>query len=236
MNTVTELDRPAALGKRAFEEALLEVIAPFGVEETRFYHLVARGRFPPSSMLRYAQATHRSAELFCATLSLLADQAPDSAARLMLLENLMEEEGIELRPGRGLLVRPQRRHGELAMRFVRACGGNRDDKAAGPLTPGMALLRQGRWTEAVAFLLVGQELKFAEASTKLFELLRKSGFADPDLAFFAVHGVVDREHGRQAIDLLLGRVRTREEQDRCVAAAGAGARHWFEMHGGKVRG
>ena len=235
MSTVTELDHPAALDRNAFEAALLEAIAPYNVEDTRFYRLVESGRYPPSLMLRYAQATHRSAELFCATLSAMAEQAPDEPARLVLLENLMEEEGIELRAGKGLVVRPERRHPELAMRFVRACEGEPDSASANPIADVFDILAEKRWTEAVGFLLIGQELKFAEASQKLFQLLRGRGFRDYDLAFFAVHGTADLEHGRQAIELVLNNARARDEQERSIAAAGAGARHWFEMHGGAAR-
>ena len=235
MSIVTELPRPAALDRNAFEAALLNAIAPYNVEDSRFYRLIESGRFPPSLMLRYAQATHRSAELFCATLSMMIDQAPDEAARLVLLENLMEEEGVELRVGRGLVVRPERRHPQLAMRFVRACGGEADGDSANPIAEGFQMLAERRWAEAVAFLLIGQELKFAQASQTLFQLLRSRGFTDHDLAFFAVHGVADLEHGRQAIQLVLDHARTRGEQDMCIAAAGAGARHWLEMHGGSAR-
>jgi len=235
MSIVTELSHPAALHRRSFERALLEAIEPYRVGDSRFYRLVAGGRCPRALMLRYAQATYGSAQQFCVILSLLLDQAPDSGARLALLENLMEEEGIEIRPGRGLVVRPARRHPELALRFLRACGGEADEGAATPFGPAVELLRDGRWTEAVAFVLVGQELKFADSSRKLFDLLRGFGLAEHDLAFFAVHGVADLEHGRQAVGLVLDHARSRDEQDRCIAAAAAGARHWFELHGGRAR-
>lgn len=235
MSTVTELDRPAALDRRAFEAALVEAIAPYKAEDSRFYRLVANRRCPQSMMLRYAQATHRSAEMFCESLSQMIDQAPDACARLVLLENLMEEEGIELTPGRGLVVRPQRRHSEIAMRFVRACGGDADPGAVHATSPGLKMLAEGRWTEGATYLLVGQELKFAEASQTMLRLLREFGFSDYDLAFFAIHGSADLEHGRQAIALVLDHARTRDEQERCIAAAGASARHWFEMHGGRAK-
>jgi hypothetical protein len=122
------------------------------------------------------------------------------------------------------------------MRFVRACGGEADGYSANPIAEGFAMLAERRWAEAVAFLLIGQELKFAEASQTLFELLGRRGFGAHDLAFFAVHGIADLEHGRQAINLLLDRVHTRDEQELCIAAAGAGARHWLKMHGGSAKG
>jgi pyrroloquinoline quinone (PQQ) biosynthesis protein C len=223
----------APLTRASFEAALLAAIGAWRCEDSRFYRLAAGGRCPPSVLFRYARSTYLSACLFCASLAELADKAPDGAARLALLENLLEEEGISLRPDRGLVVRPERRHSALALRFVKACGGDAEDAADGlhATGPGRAMLAQGRWLEAVSFLLVGQELKFATASNLIHQALRGYGFADRDLAFFAVHGEADCRHGREALDLILDRARTRAEQQACIAAAGDGARHWFDLHG-----
>lgn len=225
------------LDRAAFERALLSAIDGFPCERTRFYRLVSTGRCPAPVMLRYARSTYLSATLFCASLAELVDKAPDAAARLVLLENLMQEEGIHLRPDRGLVVRPETRHPALALRFLRACGGDESDEEAvigdalHATGPGRALLGAGRWLEAVSFLLIGQELKFGTASGQLFEALRNQGFADRDLAFFAVHVEADMEHGRQALDLVLDRADSLSLQQVCIEAAAAGARHWFDMHG-----
>jgi pyrroloquinoline quinone (PQQ) biosynthesis protein C len=224
----------APLGRGAFEAALLGAVDRYPFEETRFCRLLASGRCPDAVLLRYARATHVGAKLFCATLADLADKAPDAAARHVLIENLMEEEGIFLRPEVGLVVRPERRHPALALRFLEACGGDgaeEDGDRLHAIGPGREMLAQERWLEAVSFLLIGQELKFSHASACLFDLLRRRGMSARDLAFFAVHVEADCAHGRQALDLVLDRARTAGEQRRCVAAAGDGARHWFEMHG-----
>lgn len=223
----------APLSRASFEAALLGAVEALRCEDSRFYRLAASGRCPPSVLLRYARSTYLSACLFCASLAELADKAPDGAARLALLENLLEEEGVSLSPDKGLVVRPERRHPALAMRFVKACGGSGEDVADGlhATGPGRAMLAQGRWLEAASFLLVGQELKFAAASGLILAALRPYGFAERDLAFFAVHGEADCRHGREALDLVLDRARSRAEQQACIAAAGDGARHWFEMHG-----
>lgn len=225
------------LERAAFERALLTAIDGWPCERTRFYRLVSTGRCPAPVMLRYARSTYLSATLFCASIAELIDKAPDAAARLVLLENLMQEEGIHLRPDRGLVVRPETRHPALALRFLRACGGDEtsDEAAFGDALhatgPGRALLSAGRWLEAVSFLLIGQELMFGTASGQLFDLLRRHGFTDRDLAFFAVHVEADMEHGRQALDLVLDRTDSLAMQRACIDAAAAGARHWFEMHG-----
>jgi pyrroloquinoline quinone (PQQ) biosynthesis protein C len=223
----------APLTRAAFEAALLAAIERYRCEDTRFYRLTASGRCPPAVLRRYARSTYLSACLFCASLAELADKAPDGAARLILIENLLEEEGISFRPDKGLVVRPERRHPALALRFVKACGGDEEEPANAlhATAPGRAMLAEGRWLEAVAFLLVGQELRFAAASGLILAALRPYGFADRDLAFFAVHGEADCRHGREALDLVLDRARSHAEQQGCIVAAGDGARHWFELHG-----
>lgn len=234
---LSTIERP--LTRHAFEAALVSAIAGYSAEDSRFYRLVSAGRCPPAVLLRYARSTYVSAGLFCASIAEMIDKAPDREARLVLLENLLEEEGIFLQPTRGLVVRPEKRHPALAARFLEACGGRVEDAEADGLHatgPGRAMLAEGRWLDAVSFLLIGQELKFGTASGALFALFRSQGIAARDLAFFAVHVEADSAHGRQALDLVLDRAHTPGEQRACIAAAGAGARHWFDMHGGGAVG
>jgi pyrroloquinoline-quinone synthase len=236
LSTIEAPETP--LTRAAFEAELVAAVDRWPCKETRFYRLLATGRCPPAVMLRYARSTYVSAKLFCASIAELVEKAPDDQARLVLLENLLEEEGIFLRPERGLVVRPEKRHPALALRFLRACpGGEGEDEATldgdglHATGPGRTMLAEGRWLEAISFLLIGQERKFGTASGQLFEVLRRQGLTARDLAFFAVHVEADSEHGRQALDLVLDRARTPAQQNRCIQAAGDGARHWFEMHG-----
>jgi pyrroloquinoline-quinone synthase len=233
MNSTTEL----RLDRHDFEQALLAAIAPWPIERTRFYRALTTRRCPPSLLRRYARSTYLGATLFCSTIADLVDKAPDRDARLILLENLLEEEGIHLNARRGLVVRPEARHPALALRFLRATGVEdmSEEDAFGDglhaTGPGRDMLAEGRWLEAVAFLLIGQELKFATTAELLLKALGRQGFSDRDLAFFAVHIEADAEHGQQALDLVLDRAATAHDQQACIAAAGAGARHWFDSHG-----
>jgi pyrroloquinoline quinone (PQQ) biosynthesis protein C len=230
MNSATE--RP--FSRAEFERRLRGATTSWSFADSRFYRLLAAGRCPPSLLRRYAAATCQGARLFCASLAELAAAAPDPRAKLVLLENLMEEEGIDLLPGAGLRVRPARGHVALAERFLAACGGSRDEPEPPThhmLHPGREMLNQGRWLDACAFLLIGQELNFSSICKLMVPLLRHHGIAARDLAFFQVHIAADARHGREALDLLLARARTAAEQNGCIAAAAAGARTWFDRHG-----
>lgn len=232
MNSATDRLTPAR-----FEAALIERLDAWPAERTRFVKLLRSGRCPAPVLLRYARSTYLSADLFRGLLARMIDLAPDPEARLILLENLMEEEGIHLRVDQGLVVRPDTRHVALALRFLQACGGGEADPVGDgthATSEGHRLLDQGRWLEGVAHLLIGQELKYSVTSQVLFEAFLRYGFAPRDIAFFAVHGEADLEHGRQALALVVDRAGTRQEQEACLAAAEAGARAWFDMHGGET--
>lgn len=221
-----------------FRAALIAAVETWPAEQTRLYQLLMARRCPPAVILRYAQSTYHSAKLFCATVAEMINKAPSERARLWLLENLLEEEGIVLKPSQGLVVRPEQRHPALAARFLRACGGNEHDAVANTphaTGPGRQLLADGRWIEAVAHLLVGQELKFGTASAFLFDAFHANGYSAHDLAFFAVHRTADCEHGEQALQLVIEQCRTSAEQDAALVAARDGTRIWFDMHGGPAR-
>jgi pyrroloquinoline quinone (PQQ) biosynthesis protein C len=233
MSSATE----PALDGTAFKAALLSATEDFRFEETRFCRILAAGRCPRALLRRFAVAAHRGAQLFCTHLAGLVEQAPDPQARLILLENLMEEEGVSLSAASGLVTRPGRRHVALAARFLEACDGAPslalDDKSHA-LSPGLRLLAEKRWLEAASFVLVGQELKFSQVSARLLALLGEAGFSARDLAFFAVHVGADRRHGEEALALIADRAVTADDQARCLAAARLGASHWFDAHGGSV--
>jgi pyrroloquinoline quinone (PQQ) biosynthesis protein C len=193
------------------------------------------GRCPPAVLRRYALATVHSAELFCATAAEMADKAPDDRARLIMLENLMEEEGIHLNPARGLVQRPETSHPALARRFAAAVGAEGDpEQAVHATSDGRAMLARGEWVEAVAHLLVGQELHFADAAPVLGRALERNGLTARDVAFFHVHETADRKHGEQALDLVVAHARGRAQQERCIAEARRGALAWLAAHGGRA--
>jgi pyrroloquinoline-quinone synthase len=229
---------PALLSQTDLRSQLLVAISEWRFEDTRLCAVLRTGKCPPSILRRYAAATYRSAKLFCATIAEMVSTAPDAQARLILLENLLEEEGIILKPQQGLVTRASQSHPALALRFLKACGGSAAEvnlETRHATAPGRQMLARGQWTLAVANLLVGQELKFATTSGQLFDALRMNGLTAHDLAFFAVHGKADQEHGEQAMQLVMDHCETRADQEAAIAAARNGAWLWFEMHGGAQR-
>ena len=223
----------------AFAEALHQAIAPWRFEDTRLHAQLSRSHVRASLLRGFAGSTYLLAANFLGVLATLADQSLDPEARLLLIENLLEEEGIVLKPSRGFIIRPEQRHVALAARFLHACGC--DPEALGDVgttalstAGGMELLAQGRWLDAVAFILIGNELKSGAASAVIVERLRSIGFAERDIAYFQVHIEADKDHGNQAIAILTRLATSREQQDSAILAAQAGARAWFSSYGGAV--
>lgn len=237
MKTSTSLDsKIGMLSSAELEQQLLDAIAPYPFENTRFYRLLVNHRLPQLLMARYARHLYAGACEFNALLSNLIKQAPNPKSRLVLLENLLEEEGISL-SSRGLTVNEQARHPTMILRFTRACGVTVSvtRQSTNPFSsPVWRLLEEHRWLEGVAFLLVGQELNFSTASEQLYQGLLQYGFAKEDLKFFAIHGGADAKHGREALDLVIQNAHSADAQRSAILAAASGAKHWFDLHNGTV--
>jgi pyrroloquinoline quinone (PQQ) biosynthesis protein C len=232
MNSPTEMFPP-----EQFSEALLNAVAGYPLENTRAYHLLVSRKCPLSLIQRYARSTYLSTSLLCATLPELIENAPNDTAKLVLLNNLLEEEGIHLSASKGLVVRPEARHPALAFRFAIACGADQDLKKnpLSAVSQGRDFLSQGRWLEAIAFILVGQELPFSHTSTLIMNALIGQGYSAKDLGFFAVHREADKRHGQEALDLVINNSHSREQQNAALQAAREGAHHVFSLHGGMAK-
>jgi pyrroloquinoline quinone (PQQ) biosynthesis protein C len=232
MNPPTEI-----LSPEQFSKLLLDAAASYSFENSRLYQILTSRKCPLSLIQRYARSTYLSACLFCASIAELVEKAPNDHAKLVLLKNLLEEEGIHLNSSKGLVVRPEARHPALALRFAIACEADQDLEKD-PLhatSPGRDYLSQGRWLEAIAFLLLGQEFKFSQTSTVILNALKLQGYSTNDLAFFAVHREADRRHGQEALDLVVNNSHSRKQQDAALRATHEGAQHWFSMHGGAAK-
>ncbi|QDU97668.1 hypothetical protein Pla8534_55200 [Lignipirellula cremea] len=221
-----------SLTPEEMEQRLYAAVDSHKFEESRFYKLVVKPKCPPALIARWAWAVHASATTFCAMLADLVETAPTTAARLTLLENLMEEEGIFLHASHGLVAKPEAKHCALSLRLAQACSQELEapQGASDTIVKANRYIQEGRWLETVSFILVGQELRFARTSLLMYEVLKKKGFSEWDLAFLTVHGEADERHGREAIELVVDHALTREEQELALQAAEAGARHFFNTY------
>jgi len=229
MNFPTEM-----LSHEEFSEALLNAVAEFPLEDTRAYQLMISRKCPRPFIQEYACSAYKAASFFCEILPELIEQAPNDKARLTLLKNLLEEEGIHISSSKGLIVQNEARHTALALRFLDACGASqRLKKTPGNrLSPARKYLSEGRWLEAVAFIMIGLELPFAHNSTLIMNSLIGQGYAAKDLVFFAIHRDADKRHGQEALDIVINNSHSREQQDAAIQAAREGTRHVFSIHGG----
>lgn len=233
MSTVIDL-----MPRPEFEARLISAADEGDLFGLRLLRLLESGRCPAPVAQKYATSVVRGARNFIRTLTVLIDTAPDVEAKLILLENLMEEEGIALRRGHGLVVLPQRHHVALAERFAIAVGADLPDRdEAGGIDSDKAirLAGQGRWVEAVSFLLVGQEAGFAPLSARMHAAFLRMGYPVEELRFFQVHMTADERHGAEALALVSARASSRAEQDAAILAAAAGRRDWLRRHGGEAR-
>lgn len=229
MNFPTEM-----LSSEQFSERLLHAVAEFPLENTRAYKLLVSRKCPLSFIQQYARSAYRAASFFCETLPELIEQAPNDKAKLTLLNNLLEEEGIHISSSKGLTVRPEARHVTLALRFVDACGASQslEKNLVRQVSPAQNYLSKERWLEAIAFIMIGQELPFSHNSTLMMNALIGQGYSAKDLVFFAVHREADKRHGQEALDLVINNSHSRKQQDAAIQAAREGARHIFFIHGG----
>lgn len=219
---------------KQFRDALRAARQVAPVAESRLVRLLANRRSPSRLLKAFALQVHHGALEFPGLLAALIEHAPDPAAKAVLMENLLEEQGLQLVPGKGLVPKPEACHSQWSARFLRACGGDPD---ASELHAGRSgsetthkLLSDDRWLEAVAYLLIGQEATFGEFAAELGAALRERGFADDDVVFFSRHAVADQAHGEQALDLVVTRAHSLAQQRATLEAAALGARHWRSQY------
>jgi len=232
----------APLAPDELEAALLDAVAPYRFEDTRFCAILAADNVPKAAIRHLARGTVAGANGFVALLARMVEAAPDPASRLLLLENLLAEEGILFSPSRGIQVKPQLRHANVARRLALASGMSEGEiDAIGPeaepanFAHARRLLCEDRWLEAVAYLLIGAELKTGLSCPLIVDLLRRAGLSRQDVAFYEMHSEADLAHGRQAFDMVLRNASTRCLQDVAIKAAADGARDWFQTYGGLAK-
>lgn len=217
-------------------EELKSAALRWPIHEARLVRLVESGRCPRRLLQSLAAGLFRSADDFTGDLARLIEAAPPCALRTHLLENLIEESGLQVVPGRGLRFDAEQVHVGWARRFAHACGlpdeALRERTAAmrPPTTRGFndVFEREG-WLGAAAYLLA-QEANTPRTLEPMLRGLEAAGFDAWSLMLFSAHIEADERHGGSAFALLAGEVEAGAPRELVMRCVERGARDWWEFH------
>lgn len=222
-----------AFADPAFSEQLRAMAFKHPMERARVIRVMESGRASRESVRALSAAIHAGATHFLRHLAQIYRITPEPLARLAVLENLLEEEGISVNPRSGLEVHVASRHVTWARRLTDAAGASEDDlnrALADYQRPQLeAYIEQGDWLAAIGFLLIGMESNIPRTFIPLKNGFSKMGFAKADLVFFSAHIVADQAHGDAGFELLARLTPAGRRQD-VLAAVEAGADHWWQSH------
>jgi len=173
-----------------------------------FYQAWARGELTPPALQDYATQYYHHVAAFPTYLSALHSRMEDAAARRMILQNLVDEEGTD----------PT--HPELWLRFAEAVGAPRSRVLQARPWPEAADLvaifrnacSSGDPVDGLAALYAYESQIPAVARTKIEGLRRFYGVAGNDgVAYFRVHITADEQHAAAERTLLAGLMAGRNE-------------------------
>ena len=184
-----------AIDSKVFERAMLK---------HPFYQAWTEGRLPLDTLRAYARQYFHHVEAFPRAVSAVHSACPDRKGRLMLAENLAEEEGVEA---------GKQDHATLWLMFACGLGETEDAVREQELNPETQALvdtfrKLSRQSYAAGLgALYAYESQFpGVASAKIEGLIDRYGITDePTLRFFRVHESADLEHSavcRTLLDLL----------------------------------
>ncbi|HET6400432.1 MAG TPA: CADD family putative folate metabolism protein [Candidatus Kapabacteria bacterium] len=217
---------------QTFFDRLDAAIAEYSLLKHPFYQAWSAGTLTRETLAIYAAQYYQFEKRFPTFLSAVHSNTENSAHRRQLLLNLMEEE------------QGDPNHPELWLQFAESVGMSRDEAKNADVFPETQDLidtlrtttREGDTLEGVA-ALYGYESQIPEISrTKIEGLTTHYGVTSEEgLAFFRVHEQADEIHRRAERDLMADLIRSREEEDRAIAAAQRVAIAFYRMLDGIVR-
>jgi pyrroloquinoline-quinone synthase len=198
-----------------------------------FYQAWTEGRLPLDTLRDYARQYFHHVEAFPRAVSAVHSACPDRDGRLMLDENLAEEEGIEA---------GKQDHASLWLMFACGLGENEDAIRGQQLNPETEALietfrRLSRQSYAAGLgALYAYESQFpGVASAKIEGLIERYGIADePTLRFFKVHESADVEHS-SVCRALLDRLPETEQQEAIAAGDELAGALWNFLSGVEAR-
>jgi pyrroloquinoline quinone (PQQ) biosynthesis protein C len=203
------------------------------VLEAPFVRAVVEGTASRQAIRAWAANLHLGAGVFARRLFTILGLAEEPAVRESLLENLLDEEGVQAFSGGRLIVDRERRHTALASRMARALGASDEDFArqSAVVTWLDDELAAKRWVGPLAYLTVGFEANIPATFRALHDGLTRHYGADPaDLEFLSLHCTADERHSEHAAALLVATATTPALQAEALEGVRRGTAAWFFFH------
>lgn len=220
----------------SFARQLAELLAEQRTGENRFLRNLNAGSYPRAALSRYAIRLARLVSQFPRRLAALAANCPERSARLFLLENMLEEEGVAaFHAVNGLSEDERASHTALALRFVTATGATEADVHAESddttETWFDSAVGRGEFLETSAYLNIGIEGAAPSTFEQMIPSLRDVyGFKERELTFFSEHASADERHSARAIAMLEQLASSPDERARVSRGIRRGVAAWRSFH------
>jgi len=217
------------LKSKNFLRMLDAVIERHAMLKHPFYQSWSEGKLSRETLAEYAKQYYAHVRAFPTYVSAVHSHCDDRNARLMLLENLNDEE------------RGADNHPELWLRFVEALGVPRSETESAELLPSTVesvetlkeLTQSEDYLEGVAALYAYESQIPEVARTKREGLKAFYGVEEPRaVSFFTVHEEADLIHRKAERDILAEHCTTEARQKRILTVAEDSAKAlWYFLDG-----
>jgi pyrroloquinoline-quinone synthase len=216
-------------------EELAYPIRTINIGANPFLVALAEGTCPRDAIRRYAIETYVLSSMFPQRLASLVAICSDSAVRLELLRNILEEEGVTSFDGESIVRRDDRQHGEIARRFAHAAGAGDEEllRARNENTQTWVdrAISDRRLCAALAYLTVGFEGCVPPTYALLVSALEANyGFSREDLEFFILHMTADADHSRLGAEMTAALVRTEADREEAITGVQHARTAWWSWH------
>jgi pyrroloquinoline quinone (PQQ) biosynthesis protein C len=221
----------------AFHETLLAEARSIDMRENRFVQGVMTGAYQRADLAPYATTVFHLADHFPMMLGRLIGICPSPEVRASLVENIIEEEGLEIGTDDGHVAatrHPARRHAAVAKVFAEAAGVEAEALQPRPFHVSRWLadcLSRGRWMAAFAYVSLGLEGNVPRTCKLLVPAFRTQyGFTDRELSFFIHHIEADEHHGEEAALAIASMATTPAAREEALEGARHGGHSWWHVH------
>jgi pyrroloquinoline-quinone synthase len=212
-----------------FLQALDGAIERHAMLKHPFYQAWSEGTVRKETLAEYAKQYYAHVRAFPTYVSAVHSRCADRNARLMLLQNLIDEEQGE------------DNHPELWLRFAEALGVPRSETQSSELLPSTVksvetlkeLTQSEDYLEGVAALYAYESQIPEVARTKREGLKKFYGIEDErSVSFFTVHEEADILHRQAERDILAQHCQTKESKKQALKAAEKSAKAlWLFLDG-----